>query len=357
MDSKRKLSHNITSSANKLKLDSINKIFKIDSGRKRKQKKDAISKQISRVVLSELIKNSPQLSTHIEPPDFKTFLEHNDNIEVFNEFLKASYCQENLEFYLACERYRKLDPDRVGKQMIKFMATQIFNDFLSQDARQPVNVDSSCIERIRNNMKDPQPDLLRDAQKEIFNLMKTDCYPRFYKTWKLDKELAENILSRHRQQQQHDSQHSNQQITPDSLDQSQSRMTIRSQKSQRVHFNESDLSLASTYKSERSRSIDISSKNECPSECPYYRVGRLPCQRHVEQPMMTSRFTKPDIRPNESLLDDVIDLKKIHHVPNIGIRKNTTPPPPPLPPKPDDIDYKHVGSRPYLPYVGKVFDV
>ena len=164
----------MTNSANKLKLDSISKIFKIDSAKIKKQKKEAITKQVSRVALAELMKNSPT-RTRFEAPDFRTFLSQEENIKVFREFLQSQYSQENLNFYLACEKYRKLDPDLVGREMVKFMAKQIFNDFLSENSQQPINVDNSFSEIIRANINSPGPDLFLPVQAEIFDLMRTDC--------------------------------------------------------------------------------------------------------------------------------------------------------------------------------------
>lgn len=357
MSSKRRLSHNLTNSANKLKLDSINKIWKIDSVKGKRQRKDAISKQVSRIALSELIRNSSQASQMV-PPDFKTFLQHEDNIKVFSEFLKASYCQENLDFYLACERYSKLDPDRVGKQMIKFMATQIYNDFLSEDARQPVNVDSARIDSIRSNMKDPQPDLLRDAQAEIFNLMKTDCYPRFCKTWQLDKEMAQKIIA----PDEHRRNDCPQQATDISRNQSHNTTTTTIDRPHRVMFDESVSSRTDTISSRcRSHTSSSLASNECPSDCPYFRIGRLPCHQH-------GRGVAPEYRPETrslkrapevELIKHVTDLKRIHRPPKLYPgQEERSPSPPPLPPKPDDIDYARIKTnKSYLPYVGKPFDV
>lgn len=357
MNPKQRLSQNLTNSVNKLKLDSINKILKIDSAKGKKRRRDAISKQVSRIALAELMKNSPQAS-HIVAPDFKAFLMHDDNIEVFEEFLQASYCKENLDFYLACERYRKLDPDRVGGQMIKFMATQIFNDFLADDARQPINVNSSCIDRIRANLKNPQPDLLRDAQAEIFNLLKTDCYPRFCKTWQLDKEMAQKIVTRNNQSLQTES---SQVPSSSSSFQIKTRSPfVKSISSRDELFNGSCLSRSSASRS-TNRSHDSTAMHKCPPECPYFRVGRLPCQQHagIDAPNLRTNMGAQKRGPEcDKSIDHVIDLKRIHQVPKLDTRNKRSPPPPPLPPKPDDIDYTLVRTnKRYLPYVGKVFEV
>lgn len=192
MSSKRRQSLLVT--ANDLRLQTISKVLKTDSSQKGKRKGDALGKQLSKVALSELI-----AASHIKaPPDFKLFLSNPTNVEEFRQFLKTQYCQENIDFYLACEKYRKLKigTDRVSKELVTFMATQIYNDFLSENAKQPINVDSDCLTRIKHLKRNgPTPDMFDEAQLEIFNLMRSDCFPRFCKTWRVDRNTASRILS------------------------------------------------------------------------------------------------------------------------------------------------------------------
>uniref|UniRef100_A0A6G1SGB7 Regulator of G-protein signaling loco n=1 Tax=Aceria tosichella TaxID=561515 RepID=A0A6G1SGB7_9ACAR len=357
MNSKRRLS--LTSSAHKLKLDSVNKIIKLDRSGK-KQKRETINRQCSRIALAELIKNTPTTQPH-QPPDFKTFLSHQDNIRVFKEFLQTQYCQENLDFYLACERYRHLDSNGVGKELVKFMATQIYNDHLSENARQPVNVNNACVQIIKDNLKDPKPDLLCDAQAEIFELMRTDCYPRFCKTWQLEREFAQKILS---------------QTPQTNKDKSTCMVSFTSdQNTNTANILASSLiSTPSTAPSRRTsprlsaRSKDISqssnSTSDCPPECPYFRIGRLPCQGHGRsKPKEPTRDQRRQSRC-VTHMDRFVDLKSIHRPPTVCTLNNglpsallSSPPPPPLPPKPDNIDFNQIGNNKYCPYVGRVFNV
>lgn len=334
---KRRLSQNISTSATKLRLDSINKILKINSVKARKQKNNAIARQVSRVALSELLKNTSAIVSH-DLPDFKTFLSNKENVNIFREFLKSQYCQENIDFYLACEKYRQLDPERVGKEMVKFMATQIYNDFLSEDARQPVNINYNCVKVIKASMKDPKPDLLCDAQSEIFNLMKADCYPRFCKTWPLDKDMAKKILTEKPVEATQMSNKTNSTLTSFSSD-----LT--------TPLNSTKCSSITSKRSKRR--LVLESNKECPSECPYYRV-RLPCQTHSRVGKSKERERRMPLEASD--LIDQIDLRRIHHVPNVQDCL-PSPLPPPLPPKPDDIVTNDIINKKYCPYVGKVFHV
>lgn len=265
--SKRRLSReSANNNNNRLKLDStLGRILKIDSAQKgRRQRRDGISKQVSRLALAEVLKNSPTKS-HLAPPDLKTFLsQHEDNVKVFREFLESQYCQENLDFYLACEKYHKLaSTNCIGPDMVKFMATQIYNDFLSQHSRQPINVSNHHSESIQLNLRTSaaKPDLFAQVQAEVYDLMRLDCYPRFCKTWQLDRDVAQMIVSR------------NQGVFENAT--SSSANVLRQTRS--VRFQGSQISIAS---SSRSSTLDGPPHSGCPPDCPYFCIGRLPCQQH-----------------------------------------------------------------------------
>lgn len=341
MSSRQRNSPNSSSSSNKLRLDSLNKILKIDVGKSiRKQRRATIAKQASTIALSELLKNTPSRLQNI--PDFKVFLSNEENVQLFRDFLRTQYCHENLDFYLACEKYRNLDPEKVGKDMIKFMATQIYNDFLCENARQPVNLDDSCKVNIANQMKNPGLDLLVEAQTEIFNLMRADCYPRFCKTWQLDKETARKILC--------------ERAIEIPLNKKKS-PKINHGRSKTMSPARSDLtttSFNSTLYSEDSliskKKALLNSNTNCPPDCPYNRIG-LPCQQHFNG-------WKKEMKQMHSLdFAGNIDLKKVQEPPMNELMRS--PPPPPLPPKPRRYQTRSspVDDPRFYPYVGKVFHV
>lgn len=340
MSSKRRLSQNITASSNKLRLDSLNKIFKIDRKQSIKHKRHKTIRQVSRVALSELLKNPP--TKFHEIPDFKTFLDCEDHVRIFRDFLKEQYCQENLDFYLACEKFKQLDTEKVGKDFVRFMATQIFNDFVGPDASPRININYDCFKNIDQQMKDPKPDLFCDAQIEIFNLMRDDCYKRFCKTWEMDRGTAEKILS----QRQTASVISN---TP------RQKSTLSSAKATPISDgNITALSLdtsSSQFRGTKRKAYPTQSdNNECPVSCPYFKVG-LPCQLHnIDEENRIEHTGCSDFI-------DKINFARIHHVPNCCTRK--TPPPPPIPPR----TYRTVKpippklSKKFCPYVSEPLDV
>ena len=349
MSPKRRLSQHPQGSANKLRLDSLNKILKIDSTRLRRHRKDALVKGASRVVLSELLRNNSHLQSRA--PDFRLFLRDKDNLEVFREFLESQYCQENLDFYLACERYKQLKTDQAGVELVKFMATQIYNDFLSPNARQPVNIDHACIKDVEMLIKkEPERDLFNAAQEQVFNLMASDCFPRFCKTWQLDSDLAKRIV----QQADHNTSHVTQESTLNSP-LKKTRITSNSNRNLSVRFvDESKDSLSTKSSASSLRHVDITSKGSCPSECPYFSLGRLPCQRHKSH-----KYGSDQMRKQDDLMEHM-DLRRIHKLPD-SLRPKRTPPPPPLPPKTYQntlqLSQGTSASDQNYPYVGKVFNV
>lgn len=367
-----KLKHNqsVSSASSKLRLNSVNKIFKLENTNCHKRKEKKLLKEASKIALVELLKTlrSEETEDILEVvsknhlPDFKDFLSNQENVKEFRNFLKAQYSEENINFYLACEKFRHLNPEKVGKDLIKFMATQIFNDHLSETARHRVNINYDCLQNIVHQIKNPNPGLLLDAQKEIFDLMRTDCYPRFCKTWLLDRELAKKILS---------DSNKNSLLTPCTrrssynstlISTNERNITRSSQKSSgsktgdSLSYRKRTLETSSTTNSSsivRTRGIKrrhiSSSVSKCPPECPYNLIG-LPCQQHnVDGENSFEQSGKSD-------LIDRIDLTRIHHVPSICSRRRT-PPPPPLPPKPDNIELGATINKKRCIYVGRAFEV
>ena len=62
-------------------------------------------------------------------------------LELFREYLRSEYSEENLEFWIACEEYRTMPDER---QLIP-QAQKIFTDFVAIQAPREVNPTSSEI--------------------------------------------------------------------------------------------------------------------------------------------------------------------------------------------------------------------
>ncbi|GLH10734.1 Regulator of G-protein signaling loco [Gryllus bimaculatus] len=109
---------------------------------------------------------------------FEKLLEDAAGLHTFAEFLKKEFSHENIYFWVACEKYREL----TDKSERKKAARDIFDRHLCLGALEPVNVDSHARQVTQEKLGEATPELFMQAQKQIFNLMKFDSYPRFIKS-------------------------------------------------------------------------------------------------------------------------------------------------------------------------------
>uniref|UniRef100_A0A3B4AP65 RGS domain-containing protein n=1 Tax=Periophthalmus magnuspinnatus TaxID=409849 RepID=A0A3B4AP65_9GOBI len=101
-----------------------------------------------------------------------------DGLAVFRHFLRSEFSEENLDFWLAVEKFKRTCP-----QKMVFKATRIYNEFISCNATRQVNIDSAVRELTNQSLSlRISPSVFRLAQEQIYNLMLTDSYPRFLKS-------------------------------------------------------------------------------------------------------------------------------------------------------------------------------
>uniref|UniRef100_A0A8C8S0T6 Regulator of G-protein signaling 1 n=1 Tax=Pelusios castaneus TaxID=367368 RepID=A0A8C8S0T6_9SAUR len=95
----------------------------------------------------------------------------------FREFLKSEFSEENIEFWLACEDYKKTKSDHLqGK------AEKIYEEFVQIDATKQINIDHHTREMTAKKAQDPTSTSFDEAQKTVYVLMERDSYPRFLKS-------------------------------------------------------------------------------------------------------------------------------------------------------------------------------
>ncbi|XP_026877417.1 regulator of G-protein signaling 19 isoform X4 [Electrophorus electricus] len=94
---------------------------------------------------------------------------------VFREFLRTEYSEENMLFWLACEDLKK----EINKSAIEEKARMIYEDYISILSPKEVSLDSRVREVINRKMQEPTPHTFEDAQLQIYTLMHRDSYPRF----------------------------------------------------------------------------------------------------------------------------------------------------------------------------------
>lgn len=105
--------------------------------------------------------------------------------------MKKQFSAENIYFWAACERFRRLPP---GPEKVA-EARRIYQKHLCKGAPEAVNVDSQGRQCSDELLQEADSSLFEKAQKQIFNLMKFDCYPRFLKSDLYKQCLSGNITS------------------------------------------------------------------------------------------------------------------------------------------------------------------
>uniref|UniRef100_A0A8D2B6P6 RGS domain-containing protein n=1 Tax=Sciurus vulgaris TaxID=55149 RepID=A0A8D2B6P6_SCIVU len=92
----------------------------------------------------------------------ENLIKHECGLAAFRAFLKSEYSEENIDFWVSCEEYRKTkSPAKLSPK---------------------VNLDSRTREETGRNVLEPTVTCFDEAQKKIFNLMEKDSYRRFLKS-------------------------------------------------------------------------------------------------------------------------------------------------------------------------------
>ncbi|OBS60517.1 hypothetical protein A6R68_08358 [Neotoma lepida] len=101
-----------------------------------------------------------------------------NGVAAFRAFLKTEFSEENLEFWLACEEFKKT---RSTAKLVS-KAHRIFEEFVDVQAPREVNIDFQTREATRKNMQEPSLTCFDQAQGKVHSLMEKDSYPRFLRS-------------------------------------------------------------------------------------------------------------------------------------------------------------------------------
>ncbi|KAK6327948.1 hypothetical protein J4Q44_G00035940 [Coregonus suidteri] len=104
-----------------------------------------------------------------------TLLASQTGVSVFGAFLRSEFSEENLQFYLACEQYRNSS----NNFSLHRRAKEITATYIEAGAPREVNLDSKTRELTTQLLQAPSHTSLSHAQKRIYSILDTDCYPRF----------------------------------------------------------------------------------------------------------------------------------------------------------------------------------
>ncbi|KAM4728614.1 regulator of G-protein signaling 21-like [Anableps anableps] len=108
----------------------------------------------------------------------ETVLSKKSGRRVFWEFLRLEFCEENLEFWLACKEYQSF----YSLEEQKRIAASIYEEFIRDGSPKQVNLDSCTREAIRKSLEQPGPSCFAVAEKKIYILMENCSFPRFIET-------------------------------------------------------------------------------------------------------------------------------------------------------------------------------
>uniref|UniRef100_A0A8C1UNZ4 Regulator of G-protein signaling 17-like n=1 Tax=Cyprinus carpio TaxID=7962 RepID=A0A8C1UNZ4_CYPCA len=106
---------------------------------------------------------------------FEMMMRSPEGRDVFREFLRSEYSEENLMFWMACEELKK----ETNSSAIDEKARIIYEDYVSILSPKEVSLDSRVREVINQSLAEPSGTMYEEAQLQIYTLMHRDSFPRF----------------------------------------------------------------------------------------------------------------------------------------------------------------------------------
>jgi regulator of G-protein signaling len=122
-----------------------------------------------------------------------------EGAELFLAFLQSEFSEENLQFWLSCEEFKKL-----RGPALEHKARQIYSKYVKAGApheviysapvkpvipswcidvvSSQVNIDSETRNTVKANLTSPTPDMFDFSQHIIYTLMERDSYRRFLRS-------------------------------------------------------------------------------------------------------------------------------------------------------------------------------
>lgn len=108
-------------------------------------------------------------------PSLDKLLWDKNYLAAFSSFLQTEFSEENVDFWLACEDFKKT----ISLDELQDKAQRIYREFLEPTAKREVNVDHHIREKIRASLEKPSVSSFDEAQRHIYLLMEKDSWPRF----------------------------------------------------------------------------------------------------------------------------------------------------------------------------------
>ncbi|XP_043520524.1 regulator of G-protein signaling 9 isoform X3 [Frieseomelitta varia] len=110
-------------------------------------------------------------------------------LQEFTNYLRKEYSHENIRFWLAVKdlrhSFQAQIPDKVN---------EIFKEFLAPGAPCEINIDGKTMEKVHQEMKNPNRFTFDCAAEHVYTLLlKKDCYPRFIRSDQYRNILAAGV--------------------------------------------------------------------------------------------------------------------------------------------------------------------
>ncbi|XP_053549057.1 regulator of G-protein signaling 2 [Bombina bombina] len=106
---------------------------------------------------------------------FDDLLANKYGVAAFRAFLKSEFSEENIEFWLACEDFKKTK----SPHKLTTKAKKIYDEFIEKEAPKEINIDFQTREAITLTLQEPSRTCFGAAQKRVYSLMENNSYPRF----------------------------------------------------------------------------------------------------------------------------------------------------------------------------------
>ncbi|XP_028588354.2 regulator of G-protein signaling 2 [Podarcis muralis] len=121
-----------------------------------------------------LLRPSPE-EAQLWSEAFDELLANKYGLAAFRAFLKSEFCEENIDFWLACEDFKKTK----SPQKMTAKAKKIYSDFIEKEAPKEINIDFQTKNTIAQNLQEATDTCFSTAQKRVYSLMENNAYPRF----------------------------------------------------------------------------------------------------------------------------------------------------------------------------------
>lgn len=122
----------------------------------------------------------------------ETLLSKKCGQKAFRDFLKSEFCEENLDFWLACQEFKTSD----SQEDLTRRAASIYKEFVNAESPKQVNLDFHTREIISQNLQQPTPTCFVVAQRKIYSLMENGSFPRFIQSEQY--KVLSDAASKHR---------------------------------------------------------------------------------------------------------------------------------------------------------------